>query len=66
MGGAQCGWLFLYDVEMLVQVTEAVDGHVARAVILGFEELPGLDFSGVFEVRPALSDFLQLYLHHRT
>lgn len=48
MGGAQCGWLVLYDGEMLVQVTEAVDGYVTSTVILGFKQLPGLDLSGVF------------------
>lgn len=49
---------------MLVQVAEGVGGQVGSAVVLGFKELAGLDFGGVLQVRPALSDFLQLYLHH--
>lgn len=51
---------------MLVQVAEVVGGEVDSAVVLGFKELASLDFGGVLQVRPALSDFLQLYLHHRS
>lgn len=49
---------------MLVQVAEGVSGQVGSAVVLRFKQLAGLDFGGVLQVRPALSDFLQLHLHH--
>ncbi len=51
---------------MLVQVAEGVGGQVGSAVVLHFKQLAGLDFGGVLQVRPALSDFLQLQLHHRS